>query len=183
MRLRIVAGELGGRFIQAPPGRGTRPTASRVREAWFSALAGRIPGARVLDLFAGSGALGIEALSRGAAYVHFVEADTRAADVLTSNLHELGLEVRSTASRSDVFVFLGALKDRGERFDVALADPPYGGQAAERLAGLFREDPFAELLCIEQRAETIMDRRDVVWERRYGNSVLSFLAGKRSANG
>ena len=73
MSLRIVAGELGGRRIEVPPGRQVRPTGERVREAWFSALGDRIGGSTAIDLFAGSGALGIEALSRGASTVHFVE--------------------------------------------------------------------------------------------------------------
>lgn len=176
MRLRIIGGELGGRFITAPQGRGTRPTASRVREAWFSALADRWEGARVVDLFAGSGALGIEALSRGAAQVHFVDADARAIAVLKRNLEELELTERSRVSRKDVFAFLQDFRDCGGCFDVALADPPYGGQAAGQLALLFRDKPFARLLCLERSAEKLEDRSDVIWERRYADTVLTFFS-------
>ncbi|MFQ5679614.1 MAG: 16S rRNA (guanine(966)-N(2))-methyltransferase RsmD [Gemmatimonadota bacterium] len=176
MRLRVVAGELGGRFFRGPPGRAVRPTSERVREAWFSALGERVVGARVLDLFAGSGALGIEALSRGAAHVHFVEADARAARVVRRNVESLGLVERARISRRDVFALLAELGGRGEEFAVALADPPYGGGMAERLIRLYREDPFAGLLCLERRRGAVGEEGgDVVWERRYGDTVLTFL--------
>lgn len=175
MSLRIVAGELGGRFIEAPPGRRTRPTPERVREAWFNALGDRVVGARTLDLFAGSGALGIEALSRGAAHVHFVESDSRAGAVLRRNLASLELLGRSRVSRRDAFSFLEELRSRGERFDLALADPPYGSDAARRLAAAFREAPFAALLCLEHDPGGL-GSEGVVWERRYGDTELSFLA-------
>jgi 16S rRNA (guanine966-N2)-methyltransferase len=103
VRIRIIAGELGGRYIEAPPGRRTRPTAERVREAWFSALGDRLEGATVVDLFAGSGALGLEALSRGAARVHFVETDRRAAESIRRNVQDLGVRDRSRLVRRDVF--------------------------------------------------------------------------------
>src|SRR5437764_414764 len=104
---RIVAGVLGGRRIVAPPGRGTRPTSDRVREALFSILgADAVEGARVLDLFAGSGALGIEALSRGAASATFVESDPRAAAAIDRNLEELGLVGR--VHRRDVFAWVAS---------------------------------------------------------------------------
>ena len=89
--MRVVAGEFGGRRLRAPRGAGTRPTADRVREALFSML-GDVSGARVLDLYAGSGALGIEALSRGAASAVFVERDAQAAATIRRNLDELGTE-------------------------------------------------------------------------------------------
>src|SRR5215210_1077270 len=99
--MRIVAGEWGGRRIQAPPGRGTRPTTDRVREAWMSAVAVDIPGARVLDLFAGSGALGLEALSRGAASAVFVETGAPALKALRANLDALGAAARASIVKTD----------------------------------------------------------------------------------
>jgi 16S rRNA (guanine966-N2)-methyltransferase len=180
MRLRIVAGELGGRYIEAPRGRRTRPTSERVREAWFNALADRLPGARVLDLFAGSGALGIEALSRGAQRAHFVEADRRAAEVLRRNLSALGLEKRAGLTVGDVFAYLRRLEGAKEPFDLAVADPPYAGPEPLRLAGAFRRAPFATLLCIEH-APGVLDREErVVRRRRYGDTELSFLAAERA---
>lgn len=176
MKLRIVAGTFGGRYIDAPPGWRTRPTAERVREAWFSALGGRLRDASVLDLFAGSGALGIEALSRGAATVHFVEANRRAAEVLRRNLERLGLGERSTVSRVDVFRFLDARMAGGDTFDLALADPPYGGPEARRLVRTFRSFPFARLLCIEHEHGALEGIEGAVWTRRYGDTGLAFLA-------
>src|SRR3982751_1402719 len=107
--MRIVAGEWGGRRIQSPPGRGTRPTTDRVREAWMSTVGPELPGARVLDLFAGSGALGLEALSRGASHRSFVENDARALAVLKANIETLGAADRSNAFRTDAVKFAAAL--------------------------------------------------------------------------
>ncbi len=181
MTLRIVAGSLGGRRIHAPPGRSVRPTPERVREAWFSAIGERIEGAAVLDLFAGSGALGIEALSRGAARVHFVEADRRAFAVLRANLRELQLAGRALAVRADVFQFLRRV-DPGQRFNVALADPPYKEGLATRLVHAFRAAPFADLLCVEHAADEEL-AGGAAWTRTYGDTALSFfVAGSADAD-
>lgn len=131
---RIIAGRLGGRRIRTPPGGATRPTSDRVREAMFSSIQSELGGfddLRVLDLFAGSGALGLEALSRGAAYARFVESDGRAADVIRHNLRELGVNgsvARMTAARF-------ALSAPPERFGLIFLDPPYA-LATDVLAGL-----------------------------------------------
>lgn len=121
--LRIIAGTAGGRRLEVPS-RGTRPTSDRVREAVFSAVQVRhdLDGARVLDLYAGSGALGLEALSRGAAYVRFVESDRRAAAVLHRNVTALGLSGANVSIATVVTVLRG---DPGDPYDVVFADPPY----------------------------------------------------------
>lgn len=179
--LRIIAGLAGGRFIEAPRGRGTRPTAERVREAWFSALGDVVRGARVLDLFAGSGALGIEALSRGAEHAHFVEADRGAVAVLKRNLAALEFAPRATVVRADAFRWLTTLGDA--RWDVALADPPYGSRAAGRLVRRFLNRPFADALWIEHRAEEELPP-GADWTRRYGDTRLSrFGAAAADASG
>ncbi|WP_329789493.1 16S rRNA (guanine(966)-N(2))-methyltransferase RsmD [Lentzea sp. DG1S-22] len=119
---RIVAGTAGGRRLKVPP-KGTRPTSERVREALFSSLESLmdLDGARVLDLYAGSGALGFEALSRGAGHATFVESDKRAADVLKGNAKELGFANVVIANRTaEAYVVT-----EGEEFDVVFADPPY----------------------------------------------------------
>ena len=186
MRLRIIAGELGGRRIDAPAGRRTRPTMERVREAWFSAIQGRLYGARVVDLFAGSGALGIEALSRGAREVHFVESDRDAAGVIRRNLRELGVEGRGTVVRRDCFDFLADRFPERERYDLALGDPPYDGDAAVRLVRAFAERPFAELLCVEHAPDVepeLREELEPVWHRRYGDSALSFFRPTEGATG
>jgi 16S rRNA (guanine966-N2)-methyltransferase len=128
--VRVIAGRLGGRRLKAPPGRVTRPTAERVREALFSML-GEVSGARVLDLFAGSGALGIEALSRGAARAVFVERDGVAASVLAENLATLGIGSQDAElRRSDVASALRSARAGKETYDLVFIDPPYG-QAQE----------------------------------------------------
>ncbi|MFQ5690227.1 MAG: 16S rRNA (guanine(966)-N(2))-methyltransferase RsmD [Gemmatimonadota bacterium] len=175
MKLRIVAGEFGGRFIQAPPGRGTRPTAARVREAWFSALGDRVLDARVLDLFAGSGALGIEALSRGARCVHFVETRRGALSVLRDNLAHLEIGDRARVVAREAFAYLTECAARAVEFDLAFADPPYGSDAARRLARRFVREPFAGWLCLEHGPGALDVTEAVRWERAYGDTRLSFL--------
>lgn len=170
MTLRVIGGELGGRRLASPRGRSTRPTRSAVREAWFSALGSGLSGARVLDLFAGTGALGIEALSRGAASVRFVESDPAAFRLLRRNVEELGLTARAELCRADVFRELEGL-ERGA-FDLALADPPYGTDAA-RLVGVWLDEPFAGILCVEH-ARTESDLPEPDWHREYGDTGLSF---------
>jgi 16S rRNA (guanine966-N2)-methyltransferase len=170
-----VAGELGGRYIEAPAGLATRPTSERVREAWFSALGARVRDAQVVDLFAGSGALGIEALSRGAARAHFVEANPRAAAVLRRNLADLELEARAEVDTRDVFVFLREAIRRGSRFDIALADPPYDAPAVRRLVEEYRREPFAGLLCLEHAPGALGPEVQTGWRRRYGDTQLTFM--------
>ena len=173
MKLRIIAGELGGRFIDAPKGFKTRPTASRVREAWFSVLADRVQDVGVLDLFAGSGALGIEALSRGARHVHFVESDARTLETLQNNLLALGLEDRSTVVRRDALRFVDQI---AEPFDLAFADPPYTAQVGLELLGRYQARPFARELWLEHRSEEASIGAD--WTRRYGDTRLSVHRAK-----
>src|ERR671926_416665 len=122
--MRIVSGRWRGRLIQAPADQRVRPTADRVREAWMSILQNDIPGARVLDLFAGSGALGLEALSRGASWVDFVELGGRSLKALRRNIDALGAAAETTVHRADAVPFVERLPEGA--YDIALADPPYG---------------------------------------------------------
>src|SRR5213592_4524916 len=121
--MRIVAGTRKGERIFAPRGRETRPTGDRVREAVFN-LVGPVEGMEVLDLYAGSGAMGLEALSRGAAHATFVEADRLAADTIVRNLDKLGFRT-ATVLREDVARKLAADAAAGRRYDLVLIDPPY----------------------------------------------------------
>lgn len=136
--MRIVAGELRGKTISAPEGEGTRPTIDRVREALFSSLfslRGGFEDAVVLDAFAGSGALGIEALSRGAAFAAFVERDPKATKVLERNVRSCGLEAnRAAIMRRDVLA--GLPKVTPHAFDLVFLDPPYAYDAREVLAAI-----------------------------------------------
>src|SRR5467141_2932918 len=152
--LRIIAGEFKCRRLKAPPGRTVRPTSDRVREAWFSILQQSIPEARVLDLFAGSGALGFEALSRGAVSVDFVETHRASLTALKANTEALKVEDRVTIHRSDALRFAERLQPGA--YDVAFADPPYAGDEAAELVELYRTNPFARRFSIEHSADLIV---------------------------
>ncbi|KAA1399860.1 16S rRNA (guanine(966)-N(2))-methyltransferase RsmD [Aeromicrobium ginsengisoli] len=133
---RIIAGTYGGRRIQTPKGDGTRPTSDRVREAMFSSLEselGGFEGLHVLDLFAGSGALGLEALSRGATHAVFVESDARAVAVIKGNIKELG--AAGSATRMKAGAYVDSPVD--PRFDLVFIDPPYD-LATDSVTGLVR---------------------------------------------
>ncbi len=167
--MRIVAGEFGGRRLVMPKDARVRPTADRVREAWMSILGASLPGARVLDLFAGSGALGLEALSRGAISAEFVEIGSASLKALASNIEALGVDARCRVHKGDALRFAGALSPNA--YDLALADPPYDHDAAVQLVGLFRQTPFARILCVEHRATLALPGDD---SRRYGDTALTF---------
>ncbi len=168
--MRIVAGRWRGRRIEAPPGKDVRPTLDRVREAWMSILQLDIPNARVLDLFAGSGALGLECLSRGAVSVDFVEKDLRTIRTLTSNIELLGATSAASIHRTDALKYAEALA--GDAFDIAVADPPYVGGIAASLAEVWLARPFSSILSIEHDSHTrLPDGSDT---RRYGTSAITF---------
>jgi 16S rRNA (guanine966-N2)-methyltransferase len=155
--LRIVAGEWRGRRIKVPAG-AVRPTADRVREAWMSIVLPALDGARVVDLCAGSGALGLEALSRGAAHCDFVEQDPRVRRALQENIAGLGAGERATVHHADALRFVdaavaaGAADPGGPRWDVAFADPPYGKGIALGLAERWLRTPFAAIFGAEHEA-------------------------------
>src|SRR5215475_13428526 len=123
--MRVIAGALKGRRLVAPRGLSTRPTADQVRIALLDTLGPRLAGARWLDLFAGAGGVGLEALSRGAAHVTFVEREARAMAALEANVKALGLEARTRRLRQDVDRALVRLAAEGARFDLVFLDPPY----------------------------------------------------------
>ena len=125
-RLRVIAGRWRGRLLQAPPGWELRPTQGTVREAIFSRLQEHLPGSKVVDLFAGSGALGLEALSRGAEQVLFVEENRAALEVLETNIGALAAADRCAILSGDVFAFLAGKLRSPVEVDLLFADPPYG---------------------------------------------------------
>lgn len=182
---RVVAGALGGRRLRVPGGRSTRPTSDRVREALFSTLADRVVGARVLDLYAGSGALGIEALSRGAAHATFVEQDRRAVGVLRQNLSSLGLEANVYTMDVARFVREKAGPDAAP-YDLVLCDPPYAlpvRAIATVLVALPRHGWLARdaMMVVERPRHGAAfrvagDLLAVTDARTYGDTVLYYLA-------
>lgn len=173
--MRVVAGTVGGRRLVAPPGADTRPTTDRVREAMFNALGslGAVVGAEVADLYAGSGALGIEALSRGADRAHFVESDRRAADVVAANLADLGLDDRGVIVRRPVEAAIDALPDA---LDLVLADPPYAfdgwADLLARLVPKLADD--AVVVAESDRSLDLPHGWEKVRERTYGGTVVVF---------
>ena len=168
--MRIVAGEWRGRTIAAPPGEHVRPTRDRIREAWLSIVQPYLPGAAVADLFAGSGALGIEALSRGAAHADFVDNHPKSLAILQDNLERLGATSRATIHRAEAIRFVAALRERA--FDVVFADPPYATDAAEQLALRWLDVPYATILGVEHAATVVMPPGGDT--RRYGTSHITF---------
>ncbi len=170
--MRIIAGEFRGRTLRPPGDRRTRPTADRVREAWFSILGDRLSGATVVDLFAGSGALGLEALSRGASHVEFVEVGKSAVTALRANVAALDAEERVKVHRVDALRFVDRL-DEGS-FDIAFADPPYGHDHGRELIRIFQSRPFAGVLGVEHRSTDDIGGDET---RRYGDSSISFCYG------
>ena len=129
--MRIIAGAFKGRRLVTPRGETTRPTADQVRIALMDTLTPRLPDARVLDLFAGAGGVGLEALSRGAAHATFVERDARAVTALRANVEALGVGALTRVRRGDVLRELTALYRAGERFDIVFLDPPYDAALVE----------------------------------------------------
>jgi 16S rRNA (guanine966-N2)-methyltransferase len=171
--MRIVAGEHRGRRIDAPKGIGTRPTADRVRESAFN-LIGPVDEAVVLDLFAGSGAMGIEALSRGAASCVFVESDRAAVRVIGANLDRLGLSGRVVGM--DAVRAIAA--DPGP-YDLILCDPPYDYDGRERiaphLARLVAEDGLVVYESSSREAQPEVEGLEVRTSRKYGSARLTLF--------
>ena len=168
--MRIIAGSHRGRRIAAPKGRATRPTSDRVRESAFN-LIGPVDGADVLDLYAGSGALGLEALSRGAARATFVEADRDACRTINANLDALGLH--GTVLCQDIRRALAA--ERGD-YDLVLCDPPYGEDVtafAPRLAELVRADGLLVLESSSREEPPALDGLEIRTSRKYGSARLT----------
>jgi 16S rRNA (guanine966-N2)-methyltransferase len=176
--VRVVAGTAAGLRLHAPPGRVLRPTSERVREAVFSSLAsmGVVDGATFVDLFAGTGALGIEALSRGAAHAWFVEDDPVAIATIDSNLERTGLAAAATVERSDVVRFL----ERREReYDVALVDPPYGFQAWDEVLARLRADAA---VLESDRVLDVGPGWRTTKHKRYGDTVVTVVAQVRAGD-
>lgn len=169
--MRIIAGKWRGRKIAAPPGHIVRPTGDRVRESWMSIVHPELPDARVVDLCAGSGALGLEALSRGAASCDFVEKSRTVLPALQSNIELLCAADSAVLHRDSAEHFVSSLAEGA--YDIAFADPPYDSAIAVQLAEQWLRVPFAHLLGIEHSASVQLpggtDRR------RYGITAITFF--------
>jgi 16S rRNA (guanine966-N2)-methyltransferase len=181
--LRLTGGEFRGRAIKTPPSQSTRPTLSKMRQALFNSLQTVVGEARVLDLFSGSGALGFEALSRGAAHVVYIEKDRSVCRLIEQNAKELGVSARVTVFCEPVMAECRRAVERGP-FDLVLADPPYKDGWELKLVGEFPWDRLlvpGGRLCIEwgrvqSGIETLPDQGHFlvkVREKNYGDSMLT----------
>ena len=171
--MRVVAGRFGGRSLVAPRGRATRPTSDRVREALFSIL-GSVVADRVLDLYAGSGALALEALSRGASQATFVDSSAAAVAAIRGNLSTLGVEAE--VRRQDALAYLrGALRD-ARQYDLVFLDPPYrhasalGRELSTALGPVLA--PAARVVAESDRRAPLELELPVLDERRYGDTLI-----------
>lgn len=188
--MRITGGQAGGRILKVPKGLGVRPTPDLVKQAVFNSLGERVVGAKVLELFAGTGALSLESLSRGAASALCVEKSQRHANVLRQNVGDAGFREGSLQVRiQDVFTVLPQLAAAGERFDLILADPPYGekniGRRSTSLAQQLLDDSsLPKLLTVEGYFILGHTKRDTLsvsdsWQEtkllKHGDSVMRFL--------
>ena len=179
--MRIIAGALKGRRLGAPTWAGLRPTSDKLRETIFNVLAPRIEGARVLDGYAGTGALGIEALSRGAAHVTFVEQDRRAAALIAANLEKCRISGGYAIIQASVLQAIEGLKSKGNNaFDVILLDPPYASDfqdALPRVGDIVKPDGVVILEHARKTdAPAGAGRLTRVRELKSGDSVLTFYS-------
>lgn len=164
-----MAGRWRGHTIKAPADDRVRPTADRVREAWMSIIQPDLPGARALDLFAGSGALGLEALSRGAIHCDFVEIAARSLAAVRANIEKLGADDAAHIIRGDAIKFVDRLEPHA--YDIAFADPPYGLNLGARIAERWLAIPFASVLGVEHGVKEPMPDGDT---RKYGDTAITF---------
>jgi 16S rRNA (guanine966-N2)-methyltransferase len=181
-RIRIVAGSKRGHRLNVPPTGGVRPTSEKVREAIFDAL-GPIEGLQVLDLFAGTGAMGLEALSRGAAHCVFVESDRAVAATLGANIQALGFESVSNVVVSEYFTAASRLVAAPGPFDLLFLDPPYRmlpeveARLEPLLLGLLGED--GAVVIEGPRAAGSRFSRDPVFDRVYGDTRVTMISMRR----
>lgn len=179
--MRIITGTAKGRIIKSPEGQITRPTSDRVKESLFNIISKKIYGAKVLDLFSGTGNLGLEALSRGAEICSFVECNNNTYKILSSNIEELGFVSKSELYKGDAFDVLEILSRNNKKYDIIFLDPPYSKGLVERSI-----QKIYELMVLQQNGIIISecDQNDVIPENikdikayrieKYGRTKIYF---------
>jgi 16S rRNA (guanine(966)-N(2))-methyltransferase RsmD len=173
----VIAGRFGGRPLVAPRGRGTRPTSDRVREAVFSVLGTSVQGAAVLDLFAGSGAMAIEAISRGAASAELVDSSAAAIATIRRNLTALGIAEEVSVERSEALRYLERARSAKRQYDLVFLDPPYrhagtlGRALGEAVAAVLAPGGIA-VSESDRRDPLDLDPLTIDDERRYGDTLI-----------
>lgn len=176
--MRVIGGRLRGRSVRAVRSAGLRPTADRVREALFNLLGDSVAGARVLDLYAGTGALAVEALSRGARAATCVERDARVLAALAANVAALGLTDEVTVTRADALAFCRRVAAGGTVFDVVLCDPPYAAPLEPLVGALVEQSWWTRVCAVEHAATAVWPELPGSLERdtrRYGDTALSLF--------
>lgn len=187
--MRVIAGSAKGRTLSAPKGISTRPVTSKIRESLFDIWQGRINGTRFLDGFAGSGAMGIEAISRGAAHATFIERSGDALSAIRANLGKCGFSDRSTVCGGDVLSVLGLLDSRGDRYDIIYLDPPF---TVENIAPSVLEMLSCTSILVPEGIAAIRARKEEsirdsvgpllkVHEKIYGISRVHFFETRSTA--
>jgi 16S rRNA (guanine966-N2)-methyltransferase len=175
MNIRIISGEYGGRLIDAPSGRRMHPMGERIRNAMFNSVGSEIRGGAVLDAFAGTGAVGFEALSRGAVHATFVERDKLLQKIIGGNIDRLGVADRSTLIRTSVTSWLNTSK--AQQFDIIFADPPYHDPQLSTVTRLFDLLKPNALMVLSHPGKGEVPTKNgvvVVDNRSYGNADLTF---------
>ena len=185
--MRIIAGEFRSRKLAFPKTKLTRPMMDRMKESVFSILGETLEGAAVLDLFAGSGSLGLEALSRGAREVVFVENGAWAVETIRDNLKSLALTQKALVINQDVSLALARLQRDGKSFKIIFLDPPYNeGLVKKILIQLERSDIVSALTQIilhhsrQEKLPETLEKLEVLREKRFGQACLSFLSGGKT---
>ncbi|MFT3835574.1 MAG: 16S rRNA (guanine(966)-N(2))-methyltransferase RsmD [Myxococcaceae bacterium] len=182
--MRIVAGKARGRALKGPKGEGLRPTSDRARQTLFDVLGQWCEGMRVLDVFAGTGALALEAISRGATHAVLVDSGREALKLCRENAEGMGVLPQVEIVSSDAFQAIDRLKKKGDRFHLVFADPPYALEAGAKLAAAFGDGALLEpgaRVCIEhdRREEDVPETAGVltrVDQRKLGDTVISIFA-------
>lgn len=179
--MRIITGIAKGRIIKAPEGKNTRPTSDRVKQALFNIISKEIYGSKVLDLFSGTGNLGLEALSRGAEFCTFVENNNATYKILSSNIENLGFLSKSELYKGDAFNVLKILKKANKKYDIIFLDPPYSMELVEKSI-----KEISELMLLEEGGIIVSecDENDIIPERindikifrseKYGRTKIYF---------
>ena len=180
--MRIIAGEYKGRKLDFPKNVDVRPTQDRVREALFNVITPQIQGKRVLDLFAGSGSLGIEAMSRGAEKATFVENNLKCIHIIKKNIERVAIEDKTVVLKMDVFRALGKFEEKGDVFDIVFLDPPYYKELPKKTLIMLSQydilSPTNTIVIEHFKKDNIPENINNILiynQKKYGDTVLSFF--------
>jgi len=176
--VRIVRGRWAGRHLTSPPDRRVRPTAEHVRDGWLGLLERELQGTRVLDIFAGTGALGLEAMSRGARYCDFVETRPASLHALKANIAALHVREKTRIFKKDALPFAAGLAEY--TYDLAFADPPYGSKQLDRLIETWRETPFAAVFTVEHAYDHALPLPGETYDFEENTSITIYRAPART---